>query len=945
MIRTPRFRLKRHSKSVLSSSRNSTTFRRRAVLVKPAAWNDEVPGVTCVPNAGPALKGVSVILDAKVILLCSASILIASTSAMAQSNPPSGDRIESTVTQLPRNAIPRHYSIQVTPNAASLRFTGQVGIDLDVLRPTSSLTLNAKELTFSDVTIRGANGITQRGTPNIDAASETATLTFAGPLAPGRYRLDIGYAGVIHQQANGLFALDSKAPDGSSRRSLYTQFEAADARGFVPSWDEPDYKAQWDLSAVVPASQTAVSNMPAARTETLAGGLQRVTFATTPLMSSYLLFLAAGDFGRVATRVGKTEVAITMTRGNEAKARTALNAEAQVLTYYNDFFGTPYPLPKLENVAGPGQSRFFGAMENWGAIFTFERILLDDPAITSDVDRQNIFGVQAHEMAHQWFGDLVTMAWWDDLWLNEGFASWMASRTTEHFHPDWGADLDHVGARDAAMDFDAFATTHSIVQSVRTVEQANQAFDTITYEKGESVISMLEEFAGNTVWRDGIRAYVARHQYSNTKTDDLWTAVEAAGAAGLTRIAHDFTLQPGIPLLRVGPTVCAGGVSRVILTQDQFSEDRKGRLTALAWRVPVRAMVLGGKVTTAVTEGRTTTVPVTGCATLLVNAGQDGYYRTLYQPAQIASLTTAYANLGAVDQFGLLTDNLALSRAGYQPVAVGLDLLAAVPADANRKLAGRALAQWGSIYDMYDRDPANRALVAAEIERRFAPLLARIGMAPRNGEPLLDATFRPLLIAQLGMIGDRAVNAEARRLFASPATIPGALKGTWLGVAAKNADTATWNRLHSLAKSASGEVERETYYELLGATKDEILARRALDLALTDEPGPTVSSGIISAVAVEHPELALDFALGHLVAVRKLVDTSGWSRFLAELGSRSHKQVTIHKLDDYASKNVAVTDRKPIDRVTSVIATRIAQLPRMKSETGAWLIGHVGRRG
>ena len=762
---------------------------------------------------------------------------------------------------------------------------------------------------------------------------------------PGRYQLEIGYGGVIHQQANGFFALDSKAPDGSARRSLYTQFEAADARGFVPSWDEPDYKAQWDLSAIIPASQMAVSNMPAAHTDQLAGGVKRVAFATTPLMSSYLLFLSAGDFGRIASRVGNTEVAITMTRGNEAKARTALEAEAQVLSYYNDYFGTPYPLPKLENVAGPGQSQFFGAMENWGAIFTFERILLDDPAITSDRDRQAIFGVQAHEMAHQWFGDLVTMAWWDDLWLNEGFASWMASRTTEHFHPDWGADLDHVGARDAAFGVDAFATTHPIVQSVRTVEQANQAFDTITYSKGESVISMLEGFAGPAVWQKGIQAYVAKHKYSNTKTDDLWTAVETAGAPGLTRIAHDFTLQPGIPLIRVRATACSGSMTRVTVAQDQYSEDRKDKLTPLTWRVPVRASTLGGTAISAVIDGTMTSVSVPGCGPLLLNAGQTGYYRTLYQPPQIAALTKAYAKLGAVDQFGLLTDNIALSRAGYQPVSVGLDLLAAVPSDANKKLTGRALAQWGAIYDMYEDDPAHQKIVAAQIERRFAPLLARIGMAPRPGEPVLDTTLRPALIAELGTVGDATVNAEARRLFVSPGTIAGSLKATWLGVVARNADAATWEQLHVIARGASGAVERTTYYELLGATKDDGLARRALELALTEEPGSTVSSGMISTVAGEHPEMALDFALSHLEAVRKLVDTSGWSRFLAGLGSRSYKQATIDKLNGYAQANVAASDRKPIERVTGVIATRIAQLPRMISETSAWLATDGGRRG
>jgi hypothetical protein len=886
------------------------------------------------------LIGESRVSKAKLLAL-TAVFLLSSTSAVAQPGRPGVDGIESNVTQLPRTAIPRHYAIEVAPDSAHLTFGGHVGIDIDVVQATASLTVNAKELTFGDITIRGDDRIVRRGTPTVDSGQETVTFTFAEPLAPGRYRLDVAYRGVIHRQANGLFALDSKAPDGSPRRSLYTQFEAADARGFVPSWDEPDYKALWDLSVIVPGGQMAISNMPAERSEALPGGMKRVTFATTPLMSSYLLFLGAGEFGRIATHVGTTEVAVTMTKGNEAKARTALAAEAQVLPYYNDYFGTSYPLPKLENVAGPGQSQFFGAMENWGAIFTFERILLDDPAITSDRDRQAIFGVQAHEMAHQWFGDLVTMAWWDDLWLNEGFASWMASRTTEHFHPDWGADLDHVGARDAAMAVDAFSTTHPIVQSVKTVEQANQAFDTITYEKGESVISMLEGFAGASVWQKGIRAYVAKHQYSNTRTDDLWTAVEQAGAPGLTQVAHDFTLQPGIPLLRVGPTMCAAGTDRVDVTQDQFSEDRKDRLTPLAWHVPVRAMTLGGAVRSAVTSGRVTSISAPGCGPLLLNAGQTGYYRTLYQPAQIEALTKAYAQLDAVDQYGLLTDNLALSRAGYQPVAVGLDVLAAVPADSNRKLVGRALAAWGALHEMYADDPAHRALVAAEIERRFAPVLGHIGMAPRQGETVLVATLRPTLIAQLGNVGDAAVLAEAKRLFAAPEAISGSLKATWLAVVARNADHPTWEQIHALAGGAKGAVERATYYELLGATKDEALARRALDLALTDEPSPTDSSAIIGQVAVEHPEMALDFALQHLDAVRKLVDTSGWSRFLAQLGSASRKQATIDKLNAYAQANVAASDRKPIERVNAAIATRIAQLPRLTSETAAWLATHL----
>ena len=272
----------------------------------------------------------------------------------------------------------------------------------------------------------------------------------------------------------------------------------------------------------------AVNNMPAASTTNVAGGLKRVTFQRTPQMSSYLLFFGTGDFSRIKKMAGEsgTEVGIVMGRGNESKAQTALDAEAQILPYYNDYFGMKYPLPKLDNVAGPGQSQFFSAMENWGAIFTFERVLLDDPAVTTEGERQAIFGVEAHEMAHQWFGDLVTMAWWDDLWLNEGFASWMATKATKHFHPDWGSEFGAVGSREGAMGQDALVSTHPIVQQVRTVEQANQAFDGITYSKGQAVITQLEGYAGSDVWQRGIQGYVKAHAYRNTRTDDLWQAVE-----------------------------------------------------------------------------------------------------------------------------------------------------------------------------------------------------------------------------------------------------------------------------------------------------------------------------------------------------------------------------------------------------------------------------------
>jgi aminopeptidase N len=689
----------------------------------------------------------------------------------------------------------------------------------------------------------------------------------------------------------------------------------------------------------------AVGNMPAASSKPLPGGLKEVRFRTTPIMSSYLLFFADGDFDRITKRVGDREVGVVMSRGNGPKGQLALDAEAEILPYYDQYFGTPYPLPKLDNVAGPGQSQFFGAMENWGAIFTFERILLNDPAITSEAERQAIFGVEAHEMAHQWSGDLVTMAWWDDLWLNEGFASWMATKATEHFHPDWGADIDRVGIREGAMGQDSFKSTHPIVQQVRTVEQANQAFDSITYSKGESVLNMLEGFATPAVWQRGIQDYIRRHAYQNTRTRDLWASMERVGATGLATIANDFTTQPGIPLIEVGPSQCVGGQTVATLTQSQFSDDQKAEVAArpLTWHVPVRATA-GGAVARIVTNRRTSQITAPGCGPLLINAGQTGYFRTLYRPEQLRALQGAFGGLGTVDQFGIMSDQLALSAAGYQSMAAGLDFLGEVPANGNAKLVQAAVREWSGLYDDLEGDPAAQAAVAARVERIYGPRLGQLGFEPKAGEPATDSLLRGTLISTLGKFKDPKVLAEANRLFAewqsNPDAIPGSVKQAWLSVIARNADQATWNALHAKAAATTGAVERQSLYEFLGAANDPALAQRALALALTDEPGKTTSAGMITSVANLHSRMAIDFVLAHLQQVNQLIDISGRSRFMQRLSAGSNDASLIPILESYAQANLAATDRKPIEQAIDHLRFESAQLPRIKSETAAWLQAH-----
>jgi aminopeptidase N len=865
--------------------------------------------------------------------LAAAPLALATPAALAQSGPAAG-----ITTQLPRGAAPSHYAISVTPDARALTFTGTVSIDVTVGQTLPALTLNAADLSVSSVTLTPAKGKAWKGTAKVDADAQTVTFTFPKAIAPGSYTLAIAYAGIINTQANGFFALDYSDEAGQAKRALFTQFEAPDARRFVPSFDEPSYKATFDLSATIPAGQLAVSNMPVREKKDLGNGKALVTFGTSPKMSSYLLFFGLGELDRATKMAGGTEVGVITGKGNTGKAQLALDASAAILPWYNDYFGVPFPLPKLDNVAGPGQSQFFSAMENWGAIFTFERALLVDPRFTSEQTRRTIYGIVAHEMAHQWFGDLVTMAWWDDLWLNEGFASWMATKVTDKLNPEWEMLLSRVDGREAAMNLDALATTHPVVQKIHTVDEVNQAFDTITYQKGEAVIAMLEGYAGEDVWRAGIRAYMKAHAYGNTVTDDLWKAVEGAGARGLVSIAHDFTAQPGIPLVTVESARCQGGGTTLSLSQGEFSRDRKDK-APLGWHVPVVAQTIGGAPQRLILEGKAQ-VTLPGCGAYVINAGQSGYYRSLYPQANVQALAKDFTKLPSIDQTGLLADNWQLGLGGYQPMGLALDLIDAVPTGASPAVLAEVPAYLQGTYTMLESDKAAQAKVAAYASAKLTPALAAIGYDAKAGEGPQVPVLRSSLIATLGDMGDAAVVAEANKRFAAldadPAALDGPLRNVWLGIIAKNADQATWDKLRAMANGAKTDLEKSTLFALLGVARDEGLAAKALDLALTDEPGKTTSAAIIGRVGYEHPMRAVDYVLAHRQQYEALIDVSARSQALARLGGNSADPAMATKLDAYATRYLTPESRKVVDRAIAAIRTRIETRNRLKPALTAW---------
>ena len=839
--------------------------------------------------------------------------------------------VDSTPTQLPRLVRPMHYGVTIEPDASALTFRGDIAISLEVLAPVESITLNAVDLKFTAIRFTDATGKSVVDDPKItvDAAAQTATLALGKSIPSGQYWLALDYTGKIGTQALGLFVIDYDTAAGR-KRALYTQFEAADARRMIPSWDEPAYKATFTLEAIVPQGQMAVSNMPVAEQVDIAGGRSRVRFQKSPKMSTYLLFFGLGEFDRATAKVGPTELGVVTQKGKADQAQFALDSSVRVLREYNDYFGTPYALPKLDNIASPGSSRFFAAMENWGAIFTFEYALLLDPAISSQTDKQGVFRIAAHEIAHQWFGDLVTMRWWDDLWLNEGFASWMASRTMERLHPEWNAALRNVGARETAMERDSIATTHPVVQKVETVEQAAQAFDAISYSKGSAVINMLEGYVGADAWREGVRQYMKAHAYGNTASDDLWRAVEAAAGQPITAIAHDFTLQPGVPMIRVDSAACVEGKTMLRLTQSEFSKDKPNK-KPLQWRVPVTAKSLTASTPTRhVVTGGKATITVQGCDPVVVNVGQSGYYRALYAPKQFDAIAQRFATVPAIDQLGILSDTWALGLAGQQASTDVLRLALATPATADPQVRGKLAEVFGELNAYYDGHGERQARLRSFAISRLAPVLDRLGWMAGASELDTVAILRAQLIETLSALGDSKVIAEARRRYAAgdEKSVPPPLRKTILGVVARHADAATWDRLHAQARAEKTPLVKDRLYELLASTEDEALARRTLELALTDEPGATNSPAMIAAASNLHPDLAFDFAIAHMPALDKFVDATTRSFYFVSLASGSSDPAMIGKIEAYAKAHLAVSSRRAAQTAVANIKDRI----RVRSE-------------
>jgi aminopeptidase N len=849
----------------------------------------------------------------KVIVLVAA--LAVSTAAQA-----------SVHTQLPLGVTPLAYDLTITPDAKALTFQGAVEISLATRTSQRRIVLNAVDLKIAEASLDGA-----RARVALDPKSQTASFTPARPLAPGRHLLAIRYAGKINEGPSGFFHVDY---DGG--RMLATQFEPSDARRFLPVFDEPSKKAVFNLSAVVSERQMALSNMPQAGSTPLPGSLKRVRFAPTPKMSSYLLFLGVGDLERITARVGDTTVGVVMRRGDTANGRYALEAATGILAFYNDYFGLKYPLPKLDLIAAPGEVG--GAMENWGAILYSQNFLVVDPRLSTVEDRQTVFNVVAHEMAHQWFGDLVTAAWWDDLWLNEGFANFMAVKAADQLHPDWRPWLSAQTEKDQAIRLDARGSTHPIVRPIASVAEAEQAFDAITYEKAEWVIRMLEAYAGPDRWQAGVRAYVAAHAYGAATSDDLWTAIDKAAGKPVSIVAHDFTLQGGVPLISVeaGPGV--------VLRQGRFGLDDASRAPR-TWRTPVNVLALvgHGEMTDPLVGGPLPHPLDNLRGPVIVNAGQTGYFRTLYAPGAFAALAERFGDLDPADQLGLMDDSVALGLSGDAPIGDYLQLVAALPASAEPLVWRDVVDDLVGLDTHFDPGPTQTAY-RAWAARRLDPALKRVGFDPQAGEADNEVVLRDALLAGLAGLGDHRVFEEARRRFEASgedlARVSADTRAWMLVSLTHGADAPLFDTLLARARATRDPLEKEKLYEALASVRDDVLAARVLGLALSDEIPSGLGPRLIQTVAAEHPDLAWRFSLEHMATIARGFDSLTRTTFSPHIAEASSDPRRADELVAYAATAIPADAQGEVKVAVARILYAAELKQKRAPEISAWIAAH-----
>ena len=745
--------------------------------------------------------------------------------------------------RLPENARPEHYTLRLTPEIAKATFAGDETIDLVLAQPAKSITLNAADIQFQSVTAKAGDS-TAAAQVTVDDAKQQAAFAFPTTLPAGPVSLHIAYSGILNDKLRGFYLSKS-----GGHQYAVTQFEPTDARRAFPSFDEPAYKATFDITVVAPKAATVISN-----TNMIADGpgpiegTHTVQFARTPKMSTYLVAVLVGDFQCVAGSSDGVPIRACATPERVQYAHFALEAAEYILHYYNTYFGIKYPMPKLDMIGIPDFEA--GAMENFGAITYRESAMLVDDKTAAVEARQRVAQVVAHEMAHQWFGDMVTMKWWNNLWLNEGFATWMENKPLEAWKPEWHMDEQVASGLNGAMNLDAQRTTRTIRAEANTPDEINEMFDGITYEKGGAVLHMVESYIGEETFRQGVHNYLQAHIYGNATAEDFWSAQTANSHKPVDKIMTSFIGTPGVPLL----TFSKAGEGHVEVSQSRFFLNPKAapaQNSSPGWIIPVCFKAAGAARQCELLEGAHGTLKIPAASVFYADAGAAGYYRTAYAAQDYAGmLPQVETTLSSAERLLLVGDSLALMRAGSSKAGDFLDLAATLKDDDSAGVLGIIANGVGTVWTRVAQTDTERKELSAWADRIFAPRLAGLGEAKDNDAPERKV-LRANLLQMVGGIGeDPAVIAQSRqiadRYLASPDKVDATLGDAALSVAAAHGDSTFFDQLQKTAETSSDPSIAETALYELSRFRDPELLRRALDYAASGKVRNQDSVGLFA---------------------------------------------------------------------------------------------------
>jgi puromycin-sensitive aminopeptidase len=811
------------------------------------------------------------------------------TPSIAATSRPKGDDMHAETDvqtldpyRLPRHVVPHRYELQLEPDLTAATFIGHETITLEITQTTRTIILNAADLTVSSAVIRSAAGQSYTAQIEMDPSSQRVRFLFAEPLTPGQWTLALAFHGTLNDQLRGFYRSTYKDESGAMRTMAATQFEATDARRAFPCWDEPDFKAVFSTTLVIDPALTAVSNTQIA-SESPEAGKKIVRFAPSIKMSTYLVAFIIGEIEATAPAyVGTTPLKLWTVPGKRPLTSFGQDIAVASLKFFEEYYGIPYPGDKLELLAIPDFAS--GAMENLGAITFRETALLVDPRTATHGELERVADVVAHENAHMWFGDLVTMSWWNGLWLNEAFATFMEMLAVDAWKPEWKRWDSFSVSRAAAFSVDGLRNTRPIEFPVRAPKDADAMFDVLTYEKGASVLRMLEQHIGPTVFRDGVRDYLRTHAYGNADTNDLWVSLGKVAKQPVPELMNGWIFQPGFPLI----TVTMNRPSELVLTQQRFSYLQPDEIASSRWQVPVQIRVVTPHTTEhrrlLLTEQQTTIRLPADIEQVIVNEGGHGFYRVRYDSLLLQRmLEVGLEQLAPIERFNVISDAWATTVAGHMPLGDYIALTGHFTQERDKNV-------WAVILDSFSFfnrivTPDDRPVLEAFVRVRLMPLAKELGWEPAAEENDLMRQLRGEVLGALGKLGNDPVTQQQaveryQRYLENPAAVDPNLLPAIVAILAHIGDTARYeefSRRHQAA--ATPQEERRYLFSLAGFQQAALLAgtlARTISGDMRTQDAPFIVSAVLGNVYGR--ELAWDFVKTHWDEMDKLFPKQGLRR-------------------------------------------------------------------